>query len=65
MMAKRQTDPGRRFREWLADTWVCSEHGMFCPQCTERIDDNWPLDCDACGYPRVIEDDDGDDYERD
>lgn len=40
--------------------FVTNEHGIWCPNCQEQIDYNWPVSCDHCGYP----DPDHEDYDR-
>lgn len=32
-------------------TFIRNEYGLWCPNCQERIDEMWPVSCDACGYP--------------
>lgn len=31
--------------------FLTNEHGIWCPNCQERIDDFWPASCDHCGWP--------------
>ena len=52
-----------RFRAKVEKPFIRNQYGLWCPQCGERIADwEWVGNCDCCGYPSVIEDDD-DDYE--
>jgi Zn finger protein HypA/HybF involved in hydrogenase expression len=49
-------------REQAEAPFIRNDHGLWCPQCGEMIAEwEWVGDCDACGYPSRIEDDD-DDY---
>ena len=42
-------------------SFIRNEYGLWCPNCQERIDEMWPVSCDACGYPSPDCDDfDGD-----
>lgn len=53
----------RAIRQAAEGRFVRNQHGLWCPNCEERIDELWPEVCDHCGYPdkdytRFEEDDD-------
>ena len=32
--------------------FIRNQHGLWRPNCGERIDEMWPESCDCCGYPK-------------
>lgn len=49
----KDTDAGRveKLRDRAESQFIRNQYGLWCPHCFERIDEMWPTECDACGYP--------------
>jgi predicted amidophosphoribosyltransferase len=49
----------------MDNPFIRTSAGLWCPNCQERIDEFWPVNCDHCGYPSPDHErfDEPDDYD--